>query len=147
MSQSIQPSGQSPRSIAGIASYHAHIYYDVQKTRGDAEILRQQIADRFAVRVGAWHDALVGPHLQSMYQIAFRVEVFPKLVPWLMLNRRSLSILIHPNTDRPRDDHLIQPLWLGPALPIKGDILTELLAEDEELENLPPNTTPHLDDI
>jgi len=147
-SSSDQPeTSGKPRRIAGIASYHAHIYYDREKTRGEAEILRQQIAERFAVRVGNWHDKLVGPHLQSMYQIAFRVEVFPKLVPWLMLNRRGLSILVHPNTDRPRDDHLVQALWLGPVLDVNGDVLPEDLPEDEELENLPPNTTPHLSDI
>jgi DOPA 4,5-dioxygenase len=137
----------APRSISSIASYHAHIYYDRLTTRGEAEILRQQIAERFPVRVGAWHDELVGPHNQSMYQIAFGVEVFAKLVPWLMLNRRGLSILVHPNTDRPRDDHLIQPLWLGNALPIKGEILGETLAADEAPENLPPNTTPSRSDI
>lgn len=90
----------SPRRIAEIASYHAHIYYDVATTKAEAAILRQQIAERFSVRVGNWHDELVGPHKQSMYQIAFGTAVFASLVPWLMLNRRGLSILIHPNTDR-----------------------------------------------
>jgi DOPA 4,5-dioxygenase len=141
------PTTSAPCSIAGIASYHAHIYYDRAATRGDADILRQQIAARFPVRVGAWHDELVGPHRQSMYQIAFGVDVFAKLVPWLMLNRRGLSILVHPNTDRPRDDHLLQALWLGAPLAINGDVLGETLAADEMPENLPPNTTPHLDDI
>jgi DOPA 4,5-dioxygenase len=137
----------APRSITGIASYHAHIYYDRATTRGEAEILREQIAARFPVRVGAWHDELVGPHRQSMYQIAFSVAVFPTLVPWLLLNRRGLSILVHPNTDRPRDDHLLQALWLGTPLAIKGEVLGETLADDEMPENLAPNTTPQSDDI
>ncbi|HTI44788.1 MAG TPA: DOPA 4,5-dioxygenase family protein [Candidatus Nitrosotalea sp.] len=137
----------APRRIAEIASYHAHIYYDVATTKVDAEILRRQIAERFSVRVGNWHDEQVGPHRQSMYQIAFATPVFATLVPWLMLNRRGLSILVHPNTDRPRDDHLIQPLWLGPSLPIRGEVLGETLDEDELPENLPPNTTPQIDDI
>jgi aromatic ring-cleaving dioxygenase len=141
-----QPDG-APRSIAGIASYHAHIYYDVATTRGDAEILRQQMADRFSVRLGSWHDKQVGPHGQSMYQVAFGVEVFARLVPWLMLNRRGLSVLIHPNTDRPRDDHLLQSLWLGRALPVKGEVLDEELPAGEAPESLSPNTNPHLDDI
>ncbi|HVJ42825.1 MAG TPA: DOPA 4,5-dioxygenase family protein [Dongiaceae bacterium] len=144
------PSAESiaaPRSIAGIASYHAHIYYDRQTTRSDAEILRRQIAERFAVRVGAWHDELVGPHRQSMYQIAFGTAVFAQLVPWLMLNRRGLSILIHPNTDRPRDDHLVQSVWLGTPLAITGDVLDDVLKPDEAPENLPPNTTPDRTDI
>jgi DOPA 4,5-dioxygenase len=137
----------SPRSIAGIASYHAHIYYDVATTRKEAEILREQIAARFAVRVGSWHDKQVGPHGQAMYQIAFGVDVFAILVPWLMLNRRGLSVLVHPNTDRPRDDHLLQALWLGTPLAIKGEVLDEELPAGEAPENLAPNTTPSLDDI
>lgn len=136
----------APRRIAGIASYHAHIYYDRQ-TRSEAEILRRQIAERFAVRVGAWHDELVGPHRQSMYQIAFGTELFARLVPWLMLNRRGLSILIHPNTDRPRDDHLVRSLWLGTPLAISGEVLDDMLKPGETPEILPPNTTPDRTDI
>ena len=82
-----------------------------------------------------------------MYQIAFGVEVFATLIPWLMLNRRGLSVLVHPNTDRPRDDHLLQSLWLGPALPVKGEVLDEELPAGEAPENLAPNTTPSLNDI
>ncbi|HVI86676.1 MAG TPA: DOPA 4,5-dioxygenase family protein [Dongiaceae bacterium] len=137
----------APRRIAEIASYHAHIYYDPQSSKADAEILRRQIAERFSVRVGNWHDELVGPHKQSMYQIAFGTAVFAILVPWLMLNRRGLSILVHPNTERPRDDHLIQSLWLGPSLAIRGEVLGETLDADEMPENLPPNTTPQRDDV
>lgn len=137
----------TPQPIAAIASYHAHIYYDVAATRGEAEILRRQIAERFAVRVGNWHDKLVGPHTRAMYQIAFAVEVFPKIVPWLMLNHRGLSILVHPNTERPRDDHLIHALWIGDKLPVKGETLDETLGADEEPEMLAPNTTPTVTEI
>ena len=147
MSHTVTPETAPPRSIAGIASYHAHVYYDVATTRGEAAILREQIAERFAVRVGSWHDKQVGPHGQSMYQIAFGVDVFARLIPWLMLNRRGLSILVHPNTDRPRDDHLLQSLWLGPALPVKGEVLDEELPAGEAPENLAPDTTPSRDDI
>ncbi len=128
--------------IGSIASYHAHIYYDVATTRGEAENLRRQIAERFAVRVGNWHDKPVGPHPQAMYQIAFAVEVFPRIVPWLMLNRRGLVVLVHPNTERPRDDHLIHAFWLGEKLPLIGAILPEEIDADEEPEMLGPNTVP-----
>ncbi len=33
-----------------------------------------------------------------MYQVAFTVDVLPRSLPWLLLNRHGLSVLIHPNT-------------------------------------------------
>ena len=82
---------------ATIRSYHAHIYYD-PATRPVAERLREAIGDGFTVELGRWHDEPVGPHPISMYQVAFAVAEFPRLVPWLMLNRGGLDVLVHPQT-------------------------------------------------
>ena len=131
----------APRPLGEIASFHAHIYYD-PTTRTEAERLRQWIGERFAVTLGSWHDAKVGPHDQSMYQVAFATHVFPKLVPWLMLNHGRLSILVHPNTTNPRRDHLVDPVWIGKALAVHGEILPE---ESEKEEALPPNTAPTIE--
>jgi DOPA 4,5-dioxygenase len=76
-----------------------------------------------------------------MYQVAFASEVFPTLVPWLMLNHGHLSVLVHPNTTSPRRDHLEDPIWIGPALAVHGDVLP---AAAEKEEALPPNTRPVL---
>ena len=130
----------APRPLSEIASFHAHVYYD-PATRTEAERLRHWIGERFSVTLGRWHDAKVGPHDQSMYQVAFATDVFPALVPWLMLNHGRLSILVHPNTTNPRRDHLADPVWIGPALAVHGEILPE---EAEKEETLPPNTTPVL---
>jgi aromatic ring-cleaving dioxygenase len=127
-------------NIDAIKSYHAHIYYD-PATREIAAHVREQVSDHFLVQMGRWRDEPVGPHVRAMYQIAFDVAVFPTLVPWLMLNRQGLTVLVHPNTDRPRDDHLVQALWMGEVLPIKADVLRES-REDEE--TIVPNTTPRL---
>jgi DOPA 4,5-dioxygenase len=133
-----------PFRLAEITSYHAHIYYDLGEGRERAARLRTLIGERFVARIGAWHDELVGPHLKPMYQVAFAVELFPRIVPWLMLNRMGLSILVHPNTRRPRDDHLVNPLWLGEAVPLKGEILPVEVGP-EKVEELPPsNTSPTL---
>jgi aromatic ring-cleaving dioxygenase len=105
----------APRDPAGIEGYHAHVYYD-PATRPVAERLRERIGGGFEVKLGRWHDRLVGPHRASMYQVAFAVHEFPKLVPWLMLNREGLSILVHPLTGDDYEDHSRFALWLGEKL-------------------------------
>jgi aromatic ring-cleaving dioxygenase len=105
-----------------ITGYHAHVYYDLA-TRMKAERLRTAIAERFAARLGSWHDEPVGPHPIAMYQAVFAVEEFPRLVPWLMLNRDGLDILVHPMTGDAVADHARHALWLGNPLPLRLDVL------------------------
>ncbi len=105
-----------------IEGYHAHVYYDAA-TRALAERLRQAMGERFAVTLGRWHDNPVGPHPASMYQVAFAAAEFPRLVPWLMLNRAGLSILVHPRTGNDYEDHARFALWLGTPLPLRLEAL------------------------
>ena len=131
------------QTLAAIHSYHAHIYYDPPRTRGVAEALRSCIAERFSVQLGRWHDVPVGPHTAAMYQVAFGTEVFAKFVPWLMLNRGGLDVLVHPNTLAPRDDHLLHALWLGDKLALKEEVLP-LRIDDKDESPVEPNTTSQL---
>ena len=113
-----------PRDTAEITDYHAHVYYDPASTRDRAERLRAWVAERFpGARIGRWHDALVGPHTRAMFQVAFPVEMFAAFVPWLMLNRLGLAVLVHPNTEDARADHLAHALWMGEVLPLNADAL------------------------
>jgi aromatic ring-cleaving dioxygenase len=105
---------------ATITGYHAHIYYDAAN-RETAARLRQELGERFEGVVGRWHDEAVGPHPISMYQFAFAVEEFPKIVPFLMLNRGGLRILVHPETGNGYRDHAINSLWLGEPVPLRFD--------------------------
>ena len=108
---------------AKISGYHAHLYYDPE-TRAVAERLRAAISKRFpGARVGNWHDESVGPHPVSMYQVAFAVGEFPTIVPWLMLNRDGLDILVHPLTDDSVADHTRFAAWLGKPLPLRIEVL------------------------
>jgi DOPA 4,5-dioxygenase len=79
-----------------------------------------------------------------MYQVAFGIAEFPRFVPWLMLNRQGLAILIHPNTLNERRDHLVHPLWLGEMLPILHEEQLTEIKEEEAVDPIIPNTTPHL---
>ena len=128
-----------PQPLDSIRSYHAHIYFDGPEQRRRAEVLRAEIAERFSVRLGRWHDRLVGPHTRPMYQVAFLPAEFPRFVPWLMVNRGGLAVLIHPNTGRSKTDHLVHAMWLGEILKIDATSLSD----DEEIElEMEANTRP-----
>ncbi len=113
---------QPDRDPSRIEGYHAHIYYDAA-TKPVAERVRAGIGAAFSTRLGRWHDKPVGPHPISMYQVAFAVEEFARLVPWLMLNREGLTVLVHPETGNDYVDHTDSALWLGAVLPLKLDVL------------------------
>ena len=128
------------RSASEIVSFHAHVYFAQGAAAEAARRLREQVAERFAVRLGTWHDRPVGPHDRPSYQIAFTAEQFASLVPWLMLNHGGLSILVHPNTRRPRRDHIEDRLWIGTPLTLDESVLPE---HDEVPEAAgEPNTSP-----
>ena len=107
-----------------INGYHAHIYYDPLKTRDAAARVRAGLA-KFAVQIGRWHDDPVGPHLDAMYQAVFTPEEFGRVVPWLMLHREGLSVLVHPSTGEGYGDHLERSLWLGEKLKLNETALKQ----------------------
>jgi DOPA 4,5-dioxygenase len=107
-----------------IKDYHAHIYYDPVTTRVNAARLRDRIGATFPdAKIGRWHDELVGPHLRSMYQVAFARTLLASFLPWLMLNRDGLTVLLHPGTGDAYADHTEHAAWLGAILPLKLDAL------------------------
>jgi aromatic ring-cleaving dioxygenase len=114
----------SPADPDIIRDYHAHVYYDPAATRDRAERLRARVAAAFPqATLGRWHDELVGPHTQSMFQIAFAREMLAAFLPWLMLNRDGLVILLHPETGDDVADHSEHAAWLGAMLPVRLDVL------------------------
>jgi aromatic ring-cleaving dioxygenase len=107
-----------PTSTARIDGYHAHVYYDAA-TRPAAEKLAEAIGDQFRVRFGGFFDKPVGPHPVGNLQIIFTTGEFADFVPWLMLNRGDLDILIHPLTEDSHHDHGRHALWLGTPVALK----------------------------
>jgi aromatic ring-cleaving dioxygenase len=102
--------------------YHAHVYFD-PSTKPVAERLRDTIAGKFAVELGGFSDEPRGPHPISQFNVIFQIEEFQSIVPWLMLNREGLDVLVHPLTDDMVDDHTVYALWLGTPVNLKIDTL------------------------
>ena len=53
--------------------------------------------------------------------MAFPADLFATLVPWLALNRRDLTILVHPETGDDLADHSTHAMWLGESLELNLD--------------------------
>jgi len=108
-------SAASPVKIDG---YHAHVYYDTE-TRPRAEQLRGTIAATLGVEVRELSDEPRGPHPVPQFRFMFTTAQFEKIVPWLMLNRQGLDVLVHPLTDNSYDDHSRYAVWLRAPVPLK----------------------------
>ena len=112
------------RPVEAIEGWHAHIYYDPEKTKDDAARLRERVVEAFPdTTMGRWHDEAVGPHLVSMYQVAFRKDQFDDLVQWLAVNREGLDVLVQPLTENAWNDHVIFGFWMGDKLPLNEEKL------------------------
>ena len=120
-----------------IKGYHAHVYYNAA-TRRIAEGLRERIIASFAVEPGAFSDEPRRPHPISQFNIIFQTGEFPKIVPWLMLNREGLDVLIHLLTESSYDDHSKNALWMGTPVPMR----LVLLRPTYRAEQL-PTTSEH----
>ena len=105
-----------------IDGYHAHVYYDAE-TRPRAEQLRETIATKLGVEVRELSDEPRGPHPVPQFRFMFTTAQFEDVVPWLMLNREGLDILVHPLTDDMVDDHSVYALWLGTPIKLKLDTM------------------------
>jgi len=105
-----------------ITGFHAHIYFDTSSREAAARV-REGLGASFEVQLGRWHDKPIGPHPKPMYQVAFLPEQFGKVVPWLMLNREGLDILVHPSTGDDVGDHTDRSMWLGEKLELNIESL------------------------
>jgi len=108
-----------------IEDYHAHVYYGAE-TKPRAAALRTKLEVAFPeAEYGRWHDEPVGPHPQGSYQVKFSHALFPKIVPFLALERDGLTVLIHPNTGDNLADHRDYALWMGSMPDLKLSIFRE----------------------
>jgi aromatic ring-cleaving dioxygenase len=108
--------------------YHAHIYYD-PNTKPKAAQLREVLLEKFKVEPGGFSDEPRGPHPISQFNVIFETSEFQDIVPWLMLNRDGLDVLVHPLTESSYDDHSKNAMWLGTPVSLKLDILRPQYSE------------------
>jgi aromatic ring-cleaving dioxygenase len=109
--------------------YHAHVYYNAE-TKAKAEQLRAALAGKFKVEAGVMSDEPRGPHPVSQFAVIFETPEFESVVPWLMLNRGGLDVLVHPLTDSSYNDHTAFAMWLGAPVPLKTEILRHAPVSD-----------------
>jgi DOPA 4,5-dioxygenase len=107
-----------------VHDYHIHVYFRNADERARALALRTALEERFAdFLFGRVWDRPVGPHPVPMYQVSFLPDRFGTLIPWLMLARNGLAILVHPQTGDDVADHSLYALWLGEILPLDLEFL------------------------
>ncbi|HJY50780.1 MAG TPA: DOPA 4,5-dioxygenase family protein [Stellaceae bacterium] len=95
---------KTTQSVANLG-YHAHIYYDPTTTRAVAERLCAVIDEKFRVEIDGFRDTPVGPHPIANVLVIFKPDQFERVVPYLMLNRDGLDVLVHPLTEDAVEDH------------------------------------------
>jgi aromatic ring-cleaving dioxygenase len=108
---------KTPQSVANLG-YHAHIYYD-PTTRAVAERVCAAVGGKFDVEIEEFRDTPRGPHPISNALVIFKPEEFERVVPYLMLNRDGLDVLVHPLTLDAVADHSSYAIWLGNPVELK----------------------------
>ncbi len=122
----------------GNLGYHAHIYYDPAKTRGIAERVCAAVGEKFPVEIEEFRDVPRGPHPISNALVIFKPDQFEHVVPWLMLNRDGLDVLVHPLTTDAVEDHRGYAIWLGNPVELK----LHTLSQGRRGGQLPKGVTP-----
>ncbi len=142
---SVRPGEQArpsaPRAHTDVKSYHAHVYFD-EDTSEKAALIRRWVAERFFVELGNWNVAPRGPHVTPSFYFGFTNDLLAVVVPWLQLNSLGLTILLHPNTEDPRADHLHYALWVNRSQPVNAFDMRKPGPGEPPVELIFPNTRP-----
>lgn len=96
-------------------AYHAHVYFNAT-TKDIAKQLCDDSGALFALKVGRFHEKLVGPHPCWSCQITFGSKDFDAYIAWLEQNRQGLTIFIHALTGDDLKDHTDFAYWLGDSV-------------------------------
>jgi len=89
------------------------------ETRAVAEQVCAALGEKFPVEVEEFRDTPRGPHPISNVLVIFKPDQFEHVVPYLMLNREGLDVLVHPLTTDAVEDHSSYAIWLGNPVELK----------------------------
>jgi len=119
-----------------VGGYDVHVIFTQEYKQLALDLFERFRA--FVIDQGMVHDRAmvfadpVGPWPTPMWQVLLRDQSMPQLsvdlgmcIGWLMLNRGSLSVMIHPNTctqDGGYADHAEHSVWLGESIDLKLEI-------------------------
>ena len=102
------------------------------------------MAERFEVELGDWNLTPRGPHVTPSFYFGFTNDLLHVILPWLQLNSLGLTILLHPNTDDPRADHLYYTAWINRSQPVNAYGMKKPAGDEPPVELIYPNTKPHI---
>ena len=100
------------RPVNSHKAYHAHVYFNEQ-SKLIAKSLCREAGEKFGLKVGRFHEKLVGPHPCWSCQITFGTRDFECFIPWLEEQRQDLTVLVHALTGNDLQDHTEFAYWLG----------------------------------
>lgn len=103
--------------------YHAHLYYDPTRTRVVAEGVCAALGAQCQVEIAAFRNTPRGPHTRANVLVIFPPDQFAQVVPYLMVHRAGLDVLVHPLTEDAVADHTAFAMWLGTPVALHIDTL------------------------
>jgi DOPA 4,5-dioxygenase len=106
------------QSVTAIFGYHAHIYFDADSVIQATELC-ERARDEMGTTMGRIHQRPVGPHTQWSCLLTFPADRIAQLLPWLILNRKGLTVFLHPESGDNLADHTEHVVWLGESKPLK----------------------------
>ena len=101
-----------------VREFHAHLYYGPHNLP-EATELAAKINRELGLVSGRLHQQPVGPHPVWSCGIHFPVEKFAEVVQWLMFNRGTIDVFVHPDTGDDPMDHSARVIWLGRSYELK----------------------------
>jgi aromatic ring-cleaving dioxygenase len=111
--------------------FDAHIYF-TEETFVEATILRDKIKKNFESEVLFVGDLIpvpIGPHTQPMFEVNFPLIIFNKVVLWLMKERKTFTVLVHPLSGDDFFDHTQGAMWLGDSIRLDYEKFSKITAE------------------